>query len=439
MSEQVVHHGRGTGTGAVEEAGRLHEQRPVAAGGQGLRELQAGEVLPARQPRKAVVPAVHVRRVEQRHAHVREEVAERGAIGPGFERADGVERVLARVLHRARLGGVAVELVVEEHGAQEIAHQEAVGDEGDGQLVEQGLRRRRIREVLPELVRDEARHRERAVGVAVGEEDVDHVLRGRQQVARAVLDPEVAARLEALPGKDRLRSPIEARRDEEAGVVVAHDEARQCARHLGHIGLRVVVGAIQIDDAEREELHQLARVVLVGLAGAVPAPVEELEHRRVLGDLVDERLQRAEPVEAERPVLVRHPEVVLDGTRAGGEVVVPEETHLLLEPARRGLHHPLDPPRLDLLEAVGVVDADRRAGARRADRHELLDGALLAHAHVAPDVARAAAETGAGEEVSRVLFVPDDHGDPPRRCCSTGAWARGIWKMLRRSAIEWHA
>src|SRR5207302_2379175 len=122
------------------------------------------------------------------------------------------------------------------------------------------------------------------------------------------------------------------------------------------------------------------------------------------------------------------------------------QTHLFLEPARRGLHHPLDPPRLDLLEAVGVVDADRRARARRADSHELLDGALLAHAHVTPDVARAAAETGAGEEVSGVLFVPDDHGDPPRRCCSTGAWARGIWKMLlchakpaRRSAIEWHA
>ena len=253
----------------------------------------------------------------------------------------------------------------------------------------------------------------------MGEEDVDDVLRGREKVPRAVLHPEVAARLEALAGEEGLRPAVEARRDEDAGIVVVDHEAGERARELRDVGLRVVLDAVQVDHAEREELHQLARVVLVRLPGPVPAAVEELEHRGALGHLVDERLQRPETVEAEGPVLERHPEVVLDRARAAGEVVVPEEAHLLLGPARAGLHHPLRPPGLDLPEALGVVGSHRRAGARRAHRDQPLHRALLARADVACGVADAPAEAGASQEVGGVLFIPDHHGDPPRRPCST--------------------
>ena len=115
--------------------------------------------------------------------------------------------------------------------------------------------------------------------------------------------------------------------------------------------------------------------------------VEEVQHRRVLGDLDRQIAQVARGAPLEQIDLLHHLAVVADLVLVGGEVAVPQQRHLLLERVRR-LHHPVRPPvpepaRFEhrrpqpVEEAIGDrlhrtvagrldVDAHRGAGLQRA-------------------------------------------------------------------------
>ena len=189
-------------------------------------------------------------------------------------------------------------------------------------------------------------------------------------------------------------------------------------------GVDVRLGVVA--DAEAEQLHHLAAEVLLGPRLGVVLAVEPHQHRRIAGHLHQEVAEVAERVLAEqlelplRPAqrarLVREHLGALHGARlggqlavGGGEVVVPEERHLLLQRTPR-VHHAEHPalarvvdvdvgreqvacahlrvvgPSDALVDVVGpplVVDQVRH---RRAERH--VRGTSSTSSGLAPNPAR---------------------------------------------------
>ena len=139
---------------------------------------------------------------------------------------------------------------------------------------------------------------------------------------------------------------LEARGQQDAAGALALDVAGQRAGGLADVGLGVAVAL-----AEREELHQLAREVLVGLVLVGADQVEERPHRGVLHHVGQQRRERAERAAAEDRVLAQHQRRVLV---ARGEVVVPEEHHLLFQ-RPRGADHAVHPPEHVVAVLVGRV------------------------------------------------------------------------------------
>ena len=95
--------------------------------------------------------------------------------------------------------------------------------------------------------------------------------------------------------------------------------------------------------SEREELHHLAREVLVGSLAAAAGVVEIDEHRRVLRDRVKERREVAERLAPQQRVLAIHELAQADLLLARREMVVPEDGHALGE-RTGGLQHLAQPP-----------------------------------------------------------------------------------------------
>jgi hypothetical protein len=106
--------------------------------------------------------------------------------------------------------------------------------------------------------------------------------------------------------------------------------ARERARALAHVLLGVVA------DAHREELHDLAREVLVRCPLHVELRVEEIEHRGILRDLDREVAEVAGCMVLEERDLLEHLAVVADLVLVRREVAVPQQRHLLLERMRGG-------------------------------------------------------------------------------------------------------
>src|SRR6267143_4582816 len=145
---------------------------------------------------------------------------------------------------------------------------------------------------------------------------------------------------EELLGAEIVPPRIEAR--ELAGSEV-EAPAREDARERLDVALRVAAV-----DAERVQLHQLARVVLVEAAGAVARVVEVDEHRRMARGGADEVAKAAERLRPHRALLVvgdQRAQRALELEHA--EVVHPEPGHLLLELVRR-IERAQEHPRLRL-------------------------------------------------------------------------------------------
>ena len=241
------------------------------------------------------------------------------------------------------------------------------------------------------------------------------------EVAR-VAPVEVAALAEdALrPGVVALRVEAKANRAERVAPRVA--EAGQRPRLLAHVAL--AVGAAV--GAEREELHQLARVVLVRRALLVVDAGEPEQHRGVARDLHQQPGERAQAEAAEELVLAQHQLRRPDAVARGGEPVVPDERHPLVQRLRRA-HHPVEPPELVVAPAVvrrelvpAVVVRPRALQPVAAGAHEGMHRALEPELGEALGLARSRAETGTPEQalglrLAEVATVDGRHQVPYRR------------------------
>ena len=102
----------------------------------------------------------------------------------------------------------------------------------------------------------------------------------------------------------------------------------------------VLLGVVA--DAHREQLEQLAAVVLVDRTGVVLAVVQPVDHGRVARETEQQCAQIAQAVAAEQLDVADHGRRVLALGPAGREDVVPEERHLLFERPLR-VDHAVEP------------------------------------------------------------------------------------------------
>ncbi len=247
--------------------------------------------------------------------------------------------------------------------------------------------------------------------------------------AARVLPVEVAALAEDLLRARVVPLLVEVEVDRAEVVVPVVVPAGQRPGLLAHVvlGVRAAIGA------EREELHHLARVVLVRIVLRVVGAVEPEQHRGVARDVAEERRERSEPVRPEEPVLLEHQPRRPDALARGGEPVVPDERHPLGQRAPRP-DHPVEPP--ELVVAPGVVRGERApvvvVGLRAleplaAGVRQVVDGAVEAHPREPLRLTRTRAETGTPKQPFglRLAKVSSVHGGGHAFALSAGSF-RGL-------------
>ena len=95
--------------------------------------------------------------------------------------------------------------------------------------------------------------------------------------------------------------------------------------------------------AEREKLHHLAGKILVRLPFAVGCRIQIEDHRRVLGDGMQQLTEIAQRMAPQQQVLFQHQAAEFDFLLTRNKMVVPEERHALGQ-WRWCLQHFLQPP-----------------------------------------------------------------------------------------------
>ena len=152
-----------------------------------------------------------------------------------------------------------------------------------------------------------------------------------------------------------------------------------------HARAGVDVAFRKLADANREQLHDFAREILLRTRSRVEAAVEPVQHGRVFRYLdekipevrqriVAEQLQLApEPARMLRSLCRHHLRGALaaDGIRdlavRGREMLVPEQRHLFLQRAPR-VHHAEQPPLARVIDRRGRRERFHRAGRWRHGR-----------------------------------------------------------------------
>ena len=216
----------------------------------------------------------------------------------------------------------------------------------------------------------------------------------------------------------------------EALRVVVEREAGQRARGLADVLLRVAVVR-----AEREQLEELAREVLVRRLVARAGEVEPDLHRAVAHHRARERAEVAERVAAQRALLAHHQLDVADLVVRGRPVVVPVERHAL-DQRMPAAHHAVEPPEhvvpvlVDRVERP-PVDARLRALERRTARVQELVHQLGVRA-LAAQIARARAE-------ARPPPQPFDHRRFSSRACHHASFLARTTSTERIPRASWSA
>ena len=174
-------------------------------------------------------------------------------------------------------------------------------------------------------------------GLRLGEQDVDH---------RVAVEP-------SRRSQHRLAATVVQAGAEDELPGLAH-EARAGERARGLLDVLLFVVTL----AEGEELHHLAREILVGCAAPVLRAVEVDHHRRVARDRAQQRGEAAQRVLAQRHVLPVHQARDAHLGLRRDEVVVPEEGHPLGERRRRDDHLP-HPPGAQLQCLLRLLPEER--------------------------------------------------------------------------------
>jgi hypothetical protein len=306
-----------------------------------------------------------------------------------------------RGLHQRRAAQVGVQLAVAEDRADDGLQLVPRLDVGVLQVDPRGLVQRLVDEERPQLA-----HQELGVAVVVHDEAQDVVRAEAPLVPEDPLDAAVVV----------LR--LEPHGRQHAAGLLALDEPRQRAGGLADVGLGVAVAL-----AEREELHQLAREVLVGLVLIGPDQVEERAHRRVLHDVAQQRGERPQRAAAEERVLAQqHRRVDV----ARGEVVVPEEHHLLFQ-RPRGADHPVQPPQHVVAVLVDRVELHRLGpGQQRrlapVRGQQPVDRVATTAMRPLAGLVLGGAEPGAPQRTTHVCLVPPRH-----RTCHGSSLQNAVW------------
>ena len=167
--------------------------------------------------------------------------------------------------------------------------------------------------------------------------------------------------------------------------------------------MHVVLGVAAVG-AEREQLHHLAAVVLVGAVLVVLRARQPQQHRRVARHLHQQVVEVAQRPRAHHPVLAEHERRgrAVDG---GGKPAVPDERHALHE-LMVGPDHAVQPPAVivapdvDRVQREPVVAVRRPADEPRAALRARQRGhrPVQAECGQPPRVAAAGAEPGAPQQ-----------------------------------------
>ena len=374
-------------------------------------QQHAGEVASHHQgagvhPGHAALPALHVGRVEDALAQDARRDPDELAHGPDPQPPSAADHVVDRRQDARPDAVVGIELGVHEEGPQE----------GEDLVVrapqEAGVGRLAVGPRLAALEPPEQSTRDPLGARLLLQEDADQAVGVETAAAAedrlAAVVVVAAGELEAAPG----------------GGAPADAIAGQRARRLAD----VVLGVVALPEAE--ELHDLTREVLVGLAAAVGDVVEVHEHRRVLEHRAQQHPVVAQGVLVDQLGLTDHVVAALHGGLGAREEAVPEEPHAIpqrvlaadhaLEPLRHvvdGLAGHLLPDLLDDADALLLIhgaDALEVGHARLVLPGELgtlggqqvLDQGLLPGLDPALDLGRGGAEAGAVEEVLRLACGP---------------------------------
>ena len=209
-------------------------------------------------------------------------------------------------------------------------------------------------------------------------------------------------------------------------LVVAHRTTGQGARSRLHIGFGVR------PHAEAEQLHQLARQVLIRTPAAIGSVVEIHQHRRIAHDAAQQGRIAAQSMFAQEAMLLDHGPRLRDFVAARDEPTVQEQRGLVTQRIGAGDHAPQPPMgQLDQLLAVqlarGVLFGAalflsqlahgtarwhphafevRRLGLRTR-REQALHAAGTPLLDRQADFGRRSAKTRAIQQVFRLVFRPD--------------------------------
>src|SRR5215218_3535410 len=182
-------------------------------------------------------------------------------------------------------------------------------------------------------------------------------------------------------------------------------EPRQRAGLLTNVAFRVPAAG-----AEREELHQLTRVVLVRRPLGVVRPREPEQHRRIAGDGQQQVVEPPQPVPAEKRVLAEHQSLRADALVRRREPVVPDERHAL-DQWTAAAHHAVEPPEVVVAPGVPrrepaalVVPRRRPSEPLPPRRRQRLDGTVQALLREGLGLAAARTETGTPKQAFGLLW-----------------------------------
>ena len=436
--------------GLSGRAADLHQRGPrVAVGalavGEELRPHHGVEAPLDRvgvQPRHAALPARDVRRPVRTLLHVGQRSRHVVALHRGAELAQDADQVHHRRLDQVGLGQRLEDRLVTEDAAQD-GPQWAGGRVRGGQSGERVVRDRARDELAPQLA-------DQVLGVV---RVAEHRVEGAVHADGAVVGHGGAPERRDHVPEEALLAGVELTRGERDLAVVGALErgvqapAGERAGERDDVVLRVVVAAVGRLRPEAEQLHQLARVVLVRAALHVLIAVQVHRHRGVdRRHLVRERAEAGGRVrEPQQPVAVGDEPRCRDAVVAAhGPVPVPEEGEPLGQRVDRALH-PVEPlhdqlvlgrQRVDRLVA-GAAGQRRRAGRgeRRRRVEQPVDELEVPAAGPVVALPRRRPEAGAPEQAVDHRGGQRVADRPGRRCRRLGArGSGGRERCLRRGA-----
>ena len=173
--------------------------------------------------------------------------------------------------------------------------------------------------------------------------------------------------------------------------------------------------------AHREQLEQLSSPVLVGCGPVVLVVVEPVDHGWVFGQPEEQLSIVSHPKLAEHLDLIQEVVAVVHLVVPGGEEVVPEQRHLLLE-RPPGVDQVVEPVRLTLRDVPPgdlhgrMVPVEEESVDRRLLRiQQVLDRLLVTVRNKLLELVPVDAESGSAHQVShqRKIFFRRHSPDPP--------------------------